>query len=135
MGAAASANAAGDSASWHAMSADQVMKRLATNGENGLDAVEASRGSRNMGRTGCRRARSAARSCGSSSQFNNILVYVLLGAGFTKLMLSLWVDAAIIFAVVVLNGLLGLHPGRQGRESARFDPKHAVRRGADRARR
>ena len=41
------------------------------------------------------------------AQFNNILVYVLLAAGFTKLMLSLWVDAAIIFAVVVLNGLLG----------------------------
>ena len=41
------------------------------------------------------------------SQFNNILVYVLLGAGFTKLMLSLWVDAAIIFGVVILNALLG----------------------------
>src|SRR5262249_50664518 len=41
------------------------------------------------------------------AQFNNILVYVLLGAGFIKLMLSLWVDAAIIFAVVVLNALLG----------------------------
>ncbi len=41
------------------------------------------------------------------SQFNNILVYVLLGAGFTKLMLGLWIDAAIILGVVILNGLLG----------------------------
>ena len=41
------------------------------------------------------------------SQFNNVLVYVLLGAGFTKLMLSLWIDAAIILGVVMLNGLLG----------------------------
>ena len=41
------------------------------------------------------------------SQFNNVLVYVLLGAGFTKLMLNLWVDAAIIFGVVILNALLG----------------------------
>ena len=41
------------------------------------------------------------------SQFNNILVYVLLGAGFVKLMLNLWLDAAIIFGVVVLNALLG----------------------------
>ena len=32
------------------------------------------------------------------SQFNNVLVYVLLGAGFVKLMLNLWIDAAIIFA-------------------------------------
>src|SRR6202012_1336851 len=32
---------------------------------------------------------------------------VLLGAGFTKLMLNLWLDAAIIFGVVILNALLG----------------------------
>jgi calcium-translocating P-type ATPase len=41
------------------------------------------------------------------AQFNNVLVYVLLAAGFTKLMLNLWVDAAIIFGVVALNALLG----------------------------
>jgi magnesium-transporting ATPase (P-type) len=35
------------------------------------------------------------------------LVYVLLGAGFIKLMLDLWVDASIIFGVVILNSLLG----------------------------
>ena len=41
------------------------------------------------------------------TQFNNILFLVLLAAGFTKLMLSLWVDAAIILPIIVLNGLLG----------------------------
>jgi magnesium-transporting ATPase (P-type) len=41
------------------------------------------------------------------SQFNNILVYVLLGAGFTKMMLGLWIDASIILGVVILNALLG----------------------------
>jgi calcium-translocating P-type ATPase len=41
------------------------------------------------------------------SQFNNVLVYVLLSAGFTKLMLDLWLDAGIIFGVVILNALLG----------------------------
>src|SRR5262249_568843 len=41
------------------------------------------------------------------SQFNNILVYVLLAAGFIKLMMSVWIDAGIIFAVVVVNALLG----------------------------
>ena len=41
------------------------------------------------------------------SQFNNILVYVLLGAGFVKLMVGLWLDAAIILWVVVINALLG----------------------------
>ncbi len=41
------------------------------------------------------------------AQFNNILIYVLLTAGFVKLMLSLWLDASIIFAVGILNAALG----------------------------
>ena len=40
-------------------------------------------------------------------QLNNVLVYVLLGAGFVKLMVGLWLDAAIILGVVLLNALLG----------------------------
>src|SRR5271167_4926399 len=35
------------------------------------------------------------------------LVYVLLAAGFVKLMMGLWLDASIILGVVVINGLLG----------------------------
>ena len=46
-------------------------------------------------------------------QFNNVLVYVLIAAGFIKLMMSLWLDASIILAVVIINGLLGfLQEGR-----------------------
>jgi magnesium-transporting ATPase (P-type) len=40
-------------------------------------------------------------------QFKNILIYVLLAAGFVKLMVGLWLDAVIIFGVVVINALLG----------------------------
>ena len=107
MGAAANANAAGDSASWHAMSADEVLRRLATNGEKGLDAAEASARLQNYGPNRLPEGKKRGPLMRFLAQFNNILVYVLLAAGFTKLMLSLWVDAAIIFAVVVLNGLLG----------------------------
>jgi magnesium-transporting ATPase (P-type) len=32
---------------------------------------------------------------------------VLLGAGFVKLMVGLWLDAAIILGVVIINALLG----------------------------
>jgi magnesium-transporting ATPase (P-type) len=107
MGAAANANAAGDSASWHAMSAGEVVKRLATNVEKGLDAAEASTRLEKYGPNRLPEGKKRGPFMRFLAQFNNILVYVLLGAGFTKLMLSLWVDAAIIFAVVVLNGLLG----------------------------
>ena len=135
MGAAANANAAGEIASWHAMSADEVVKRLATNGEKGLDAAEASSRLQNYGPNRLPEGKKRGPFMRFLAQFNNILVYVLLAAGFTKLMLSLWVDAAIIFAVVILNAAPRLHPGGQSREGAGFDPQHAFRRGADRARR
>src|SRR5271166_5997582 len=107
MGAAANTNAADDSASSHAMSADQVVKRLATNAEKGLGAAEASSRLQTYGPNRLPEGKKRGPFIRFLAQFNNILVYVLFGAGFTKLMLSLWVDAAIIFAVVVLNGLLG----------------------------
>ena len=42
MSVATSADTDSGAAAWHALSADEVVTRLASNGENGLDAVEAS---------------------------------------------------------------------------------------------
>ena len=106
MGAAVNAST-GEVAPWHALSADEVVKRFATNGEKGLDAAEASTRLQKYGLNRLPEGKKRGPLMRFLAQFNNILVYVLLGAGFTKLMLNLWVDAAIIFAVVVLNGLLG----------------------------
>jgi magnesium-transporting ATPase (P-type) len=107
MGAVANAGTAGEIAPWHALSADEVVKRLATNNEKGLDTAEVSKRLQKYGPNRLPEGKKRGPVMRFLAQFNNILVYVLLGAGFTKLMLNLWVDAAIIFAVVVLNGLLG----------------------------
>src|SRR5262245_3282325 len=107
MSVATNANTDSDAVAWHAISADDVLKRLASNGEKGLDAAEATT---RLGKHGPNRLPEGKKRgpfLRFLAQFNNILVYVLLGAGFTKLMLGLWVDAGIIFAVVVLNALLG----------------------------
>src|SRR5215472_2741722 len=107
MSVAANANRCGDVAAWHAVSADEVVKRLATSGQKGLDAGEASTRLRKHGPNRLPNGKKRGPFMRFLAHFNNILVYVLLGAGFTKLMLSLWVDAGIIFGVVVLNALLG----------------------------
>src|SRR5215472_8379434 len=107
MSVATSADTDSGAAAWHAISAGEVVKRLATNGEKGLDAAEASA---RLGKHGPNRLPEGKKRRPFKrfiSQFNNVLVYVLLAAGFTKLMLNLWVDAAIIFGVVFLNALLG----------------------------
>ena len=107
MSLAVNANTDSDSAAWHAVSAAEVVKRLATNGEKGLDAAEASTRLQKYGPNRLPEGKKRGPSMRFLAQFNDILVYVLLGAGFTKLMLNLWVDAGIIFGVVVLNALLG----------------------------
>src|SRR5215831_16976525 len=94
-------------AAWHAIPADEVVKRFATSGEKGLDAGEASRRLQKYGPNRLPEGKKRRPFMRFLSQFNNILVYVLLGAGFIKLMLNLWVDASIIFGVVILNALLG----------------------------
>src|SRR6516164_1069184 len=107
MSVATSADTDSSAATWHAISSDEVVTRLATSGEKGLDAAEASARLRKHGPNRLPEGKKRGPFMRFLAQLNNILVYVLLGAGFTKLMLSLWVDAAIIFGVVVLNALLG----------------------------
>ena len=84
-----------------------MLGRLTTSAENGLDAGEASARLQKYGPNRLPEGRKRGPFMRFIAQFNNILVYVLLGAGFTKMMLGLWIDAAIILGVVVINGLLG----------------------------
>lgn len=40
-------------------------------------------------------------------QFHNVLIYVLLASGVVSLLLDHWVDSGVIFAVVVVNAIVG----------------------------
>src|SRR5262245_41719652 len=107
MNTASNASTPNDVATWHAMPVDEVAKRLATETGKGLDAADATNRRQKYGPNRLPEGKKRGPFMRFLSQFNNILVYVLLGAGFIKLMLNLWVDASIIFAVVILNALLG----------------------------
>jgi magnesium-transporting ATPase (P-type) len=107
MSTAANPSTASEVAAWHAISADEVLKRLATDAGKGLDAAEATTRLQKYGPNRLPEGKKRGPFMRFLSQFNNVLVYVLLAARFTKLMLNLWIDAAIIFGVVILNGLLG----------------------------
>src|SRR5262244_198766 len=107
MNTAVNVNPASDVTAWHSISVENVLKRLTTSAETGLDAGEASARLQKYGPNRLPEGKKRGPFMRFLSQFNNILVYVLLGAGFTKMMLGLWIDAAIILGVVILNGLLG----------------------------
>ena len=88
MGAVADPTMTGGGTAWHAMSADGVVKSLATDSEKGLDAAEAARRLQAYGPNRLPEGKKRGPLMRFLSQFNNVLVYVLLGAGFTKLMLN-----------------------------------------------
>jgi magnesium-transporting ATPase (P-type) len=107
MSSTANANPAAEGTAWHAMAVDETTRRLATNAGKGLDTAEAALRLQKYGPNRLPEGKKRGPLMRFLSQFNNVLVYVLLGAGFTKLMLDLWLDAGIIFGVVILNALLG----------------------------
>ena len=108
MNAAQAASAtAKTTATWHALATSDVVRQLSTDPQQGLDAAEATKRLQKYGPNRLPEGKKRGAFTRFLAQFNNILVYVLLAAGFTKLMLNLWVDAAIIFGVVILNSLLG----------------------------
>jgi len=99
--------------SWHAMAADEIARRFEVDPTQGLGAAEAAKRLGTYGPNRLPQGKRRGPVARFLAQLNNVLIYVLLGAGFIKLMLSFWLDASIIFAVVILNTLLGfLQEGR-----------------------
>ncbi|MBN2505982.1 MAG: HAD-IC family P-type ATPase [Verrucomicrobia bacterium] len=92
---------------WHHLPAREVTQLLETDADNGLDLFE----------TKHRRARFGANELTSRPgrsplarfllQFHNPLIYILLAASAVKLVLGDFVDAGVIFAVVLANAWIG----------------------------
>ncbi len=95
------------SAPWHAVAADEAVRRLDSNIQSGLSRTVVQQRLETYGYNRLPEGRRQGPFMRFLLQFNNILVYVLLGAGFVKLMVGLWLDASIILGVVILNALLG----------------------------
>src|SRR5215813_3253932 len=107
MNIATNANTTNEVGPWHAIPQHEVVTRLATSSEKGLDPAEAAVRLQKYGPNRLPEGKKRGPLKRFLAQFNNILVYVLLAAGFTKLMLNLWIDAAVILGVVIINGFLG----------------------------
>src|SRR5262245_17030948 len=101
------ANTVSDITAWHALPHGEVVERLVTDSEKGLSLSEASDRLQKSVTNRLPEGKKRSTLARFFSHLNNVLVYVLLAAGFTKLMMNVWIDAGIILAVVLLNALLG----------------------------
>jgi len=96
-----------EAAAWHALDVDEIVQQLDTRPEQGLTSAEAARRLQQHGPNKLPLGKQQSAFMRFLQQFNNVLVYVLLGAGVLKAALGLWLDAGIILGVVFLNALLG----------------------------
>ncbi|WP_296660484.1 HAD-IC family P-type ATPase [Paraburkholderia sp.] len=104
---AASGIQQGEASAWHAVTGDEAIKRLGTNAAAGLATADVTARLRQYGPNRLPATGKQSQLRRLLNQFHNVLVYVLLGCGFVKLMLGLWIDASVILGVVVINSVLG----------------------------
>ncbi len=95
-----------DASAWHALEAETVLAELDSDPQ-GLGQDEAARRRQRYGPNRLRPPQKQGPLMRFLAQFHNVLIYVLLAAGVMTLALAHWVDAGVIFAVVLLNALIG----------------------------
>jgi magnesium-transporting ATPase (P-type) len=91
---------------WHAQPADAVLAALATPA-GGLAPEEAARRLARHGRNELPPPARRSALMRFLLQFHNLLIYVLIAAGVVTLALAHYVDAAVIFGVVIVNAIIG----------------------------
>ena len=91
---------------WHALPAEQALEDFQTSPQ-GLDGKQASSRLAEYGPNRLDPPRRRGPLIRFLSQFNNVLIYVLLLAALVTGALAHWVDTSVILAVVVINAIIG----------------------------
>ncbi len=92
---------------WHALTADEAITQLETT-RDGLSQEQVSQRLSSFGPNKLPEAPQASTLARFLKQFANLLVIVLMVAGILTAFLQYWIDTAVIFAVVIVNALIGV---------------------------
>ncbi|HEY9202880.1 MAG TPA: HAD-IC family P-type ATPase [Sulfurimonas sp.] len=91
---------------WHSLEADEVLRRV-EGSQDGLSSAEVEARLKKYGPNKLQEEKKKSPIIRFLMQFNNLLIYVLLGAAFFTAMLGHFVDTSVILAVVVINAIIG----------------------------
>lgn len=92
--------------SWHSERAEEVLRTLGTSSE-GLSSEEAGQRLERFGPNVLPRARGITIPRLLWRQFNNPLLFVLIGTGLLALLMGKMIDGFVVLGVVVLNAIIG----------------------------
>lgn len=91
----------------YALQASEVVQRLQSDSESGLSDQEAANRLQRFGENRLAAAAGTPRWKRFLSQFQGLIIGLLLVSAAIAGMLGEWIDAIVIFAIVVINGILG----------------------------
>jgi len=92
---------------WHHLPEEEVLDLLDSDAVKGLDRFEIEERQQNFGPNSLTQRKGKSPLLRFLLQFHQALVYILLAAVVIKIMLGAWVDASVIFGVVMLNSIIG----------------------------
>src|SRR3989338_7963780 len=92
---------------WHSLAADEVIKRLEVDVSVGLSSDEVKKRRERYGLNRITPKKGMPLWMRFLLQFHQPLIYILLAATLTTLFLKEWVDASVIFGVVLINAIVG----------------------------
>jgi cation-transporting ATPase F len=92
---------------WHHLPRDEIETLLESDSEKGLDTFEVAHRQKNFGPNRLTLKKGKSPLVLFLLQFNQPLVYILLGAAFVTFALQEWVDSGVIFTVVLVNSVIG----------------------------
>jgi len=92
---------------WHHLPADEVVDLLETDAAAGLDVFEVTHRQERYGANVLTTRSGPGALKRFLLQFNQPLIYILIAAGAVTLFLKEWIDAAVIFGVVLVNATIG----------------------------
>ena len=92
---------------WHHTAADEVVRLLKSDSKSGLDRFEVEARQRHFGSNSIPVRGGPGPLIRFLMQFHQPLLYILLTAAVITALLDEWVDASVIFGVVLVNAIIG----------------------------
>ncbi|WP_278335067.1 HAD-IC family P-type ATPase [Clostridium pasteurianum] len=92
---------------WHSISSEEVVNRLETSISEGITEKEAENRLEQFGRNSLPEGKKENSLIKFLKQFNDVLIFVLLGSALITAFLKHFIDTGVIIAVVVINAIIG----------------------------
>lgn len=92
---------------WHHISQDEIVTLFESDTSRGLDTFEIAHRQTNFGHNRLTPQKGKSPFVIFLQQFHQPLVYILLGASLITFLLKEWIDSGVIFAVVLVNAVIG----------------------------